>query len=149
MLLPDPKFLLAVLLALIVSTLGSCQYGKHLQKQADDLDTQKTISLGLKAQSDRLVFLQNKLGVALNENAELRQKNSADAAAARSSVTGLQRQLDSARARLRANPASASNQYALALSDVFESCTVEYQRLAEQADGHAADVKLLENSWPK
>lgn len=149
MLFPDPKFIVAVLIALIVSTLGSCQYGKHLQKTADDAEYQHKVSLALKAQADRLVAMQNQLGEALNENAKLRQKNSADAAAARTSVTGLQRQLDVVRSGLRADPAGTGNQYAATLADLLSQCSVEYQQVAEAADGHAADVKFLQDAWPK
>lgn len=149
MLLPDPKILLVFILAFIVSCLGSCEYGKHLQKTSDDLDTQKQITDAVKEKADRLVAMQNQLSGALNENAQLRQRNAADAATARNAVTGLQRQLDSYRTGLRAQPQSASNQQAATIADLFQQCSVEYQQMADTADGHAADVKLLQGSWPK
>lgn len=147
--LPDPKILLFFLVALIVSALGSCQYGMHLQKQADDLDTQKTVTKALEAKSERLIFLQNQLGNAQNENAKLRQKNTADAADARTAVTGLHQQLDGYRSGLRAQSETPGNQYATTIADLLGQCSVEYQQLAEVADGHAADVKLLLDAWPK
>ncbi len=147
--IPDPRIILIVLVAFIVSCLGSCEYGKHLQAVSDENTVLKDQKEALQAKSDKLVATQNQLSEALNENAQLRQKNTADAAAARNAVTGLRTQLNSYRAGLRAQPASAGNQYAITLADVFESCTVEYQQLAEASDGHAGDVKLLQDSWPK
>ena len=147
--MPDAKILLAFLLALIVTSLGSCQYGKHLQKQADDLDVQTNVNTELQKQNDRLVALQDQLGDALDENAKLRQKHAADAAAARAAVTGLRQQLDGYRSGLRAQPESPGNQYAATIADLLGQCSIEYQQLAEQADGHAADVKLLQAAWPK
>lgn len=149
MLIPDPKIILIFLIALIVSALGSCQYGKHLQKQADDLDTQRQISKALQEKTDRLVAIQNQLSGAQNENAKLRQKNAADATAARNAVTGLRAKLDSYRTGLRAQSPSAGNQYAETVAELLSQCSIEYQQLADVADGHAADVKLLQDSWPK
>lgn len=145
----NPSVILGFLVALLVTSLGSCEYGKHLQKQSDDLDYQKSVNQALRAKDERLIFLQNQLGDALNENAKLRQKNSADAAAARNSVTGLRQQLDSYRTGLRSKPQTASTQYASALADILGQCSVEYQQMAEAADGYAADVKLLQDAWPK
>lgn len=145
----NASVILGFLVALMVTNLASCQYGKHLQKQADDLGYQKSVNQALRAKDERLIFLQNQLGVALDENAKLRQKNSADAAAARDSVTGLRQQLDSFRTGLRTQPQTASSQYAATLADILGQCSVEYQQMAEAADGYAADVKLLQDAWPK
>lgn len=38
---------------------------------------------------------------------------------------------------------------AAAIGGLLNQCTERYQRVAEQADGHAADAVRLQKSWPK
>lgn len=45
--------------------------------------------------------------------------------------------------------ASADAQYATALSDISKECIADITTLARQADGHANDVRMMQQSWPK
>lgn len=45
--------------------------------------------------------------------------------------------------------ANADAQYATALSDISKECIADITTLARQADGHANDVRMMQQSWPK
>jgi len=80
----------------------------------------------------------------------------ARAAAAESRAADLRRQsaslrdeLASANARLSTAPDAAVREYAAALNVVFGECQAAYADMAGKAEGHAADVRLLKESWPR
>lgn len=84
------------------------------------------------------------------EKAEQRAKQNADAAAAaRRTADGLRRDLASVPARIAAATDSTAREYAAAASVVLDQCTAEVADLARVADGHAADVRLMLQAWPK
>lgn len=68
--------------------------------------------------------------------------------AARTSGDGLR---DEIAAGLRASEESASacHQHAAAVSGLLGQCEADYRGMATAAQGHAADVMLLLESWPK
>lgn len=117
-------------------------------------DKAKAVQLqaSLKAEADARAIeqaLNQKLQEAQDAHTIQLHQAAVDAAAARSAINGLRNQLNLARAGLRLQPASPANQYAAAYADLLEQCAGEYQRVAEASDGHAADVKLLMEGWPK
>ncbi len=82
--------------------------------------------------------------------AEQRAKTQAAAAAnARADADRLRAQLDGVPARLASATDGAVREYASAASVVFARCVGAYQELAGVADGHAADVRLMQEAWPK
>lgn len=82
--------------------------------------------------------------------AEQRAKTQAAAAAhARADADRLRAQLEGVPARIASATDSAVREYANAASVVFAQCVRSYQELAGQADGHAADVRLMQEAWPK
>ena len=82
--------------------------------------------------------------------AEQRAKTqAANAANARADADGLRAQLDGVPARLASATDGAVREYASAASVVFARCVGAYQELAGVADGHAADVRLMREAWPK
>ena len=82
--------------------------------------------------------------------AEQRAKTQAAAAAnARADADRLRAQLDGVPARVARATDSAVREYASAASVVFARCVGAYQELAGVADGHAADVRLMREAWPK
>lgn len=52
-------------------------------------------------------------------------------------------------ARIATASRAAVDQYAAAATVVFEQCTARYSELAGKADGHANDVQLMQDAWPK
>ena len=82
--------------------------------------------------------------------AEQRAKTqAANAANARADADRLRAQLDGVPARLASATDGAVREYASAASVVFARCVGAYQELAGVADGHAADVRLMREAWPK
>jgi len=82
--------------------------------------------------------------------AEQRAKTqAANAANARADADRLRAQLDGVPARLASATDGAVREYASAASVVFARCVGAYQELAGVADGHAADVRLMQEAWPK
>jgi hypothetical protein len=70
-------------------------------------------------------------------------------AAARAESLGLRDQLGAIRADFTHYTEAAYRERTNTLVDVFGECVAEYQALAERADGHARDVVLFMESWPK
>ena len=73
-------------------------------------------------------------------------------AAARSAdlaASGLSKQLSEANKRLSTAPRQTIIEYTITNSELLESCTAEYRRVAEKADGHAIDVERLREAWPE
>lgn len=78
------------------------------------------------------------------------------AAAAEARAVALRRQsvslrddLAAANARLSIAGVDALREYAAAANAVLGDCQAEYAAMAEKAEGHAADVRLLKESWPQ
>lgn len=145
----NPYIIIGAIVFWLASLVGAYAKGHSDASTAAQVHQSKDVIAALQVKSDRIIELQNQLQGAYDENAKLRHKNAAAAAAARSAAASLRQQLDSYRTRLRAQPKTPDNQYAATIADLFEQCSVEYQQLAEQADGHAGDVKLLLDAWPK
>jgi uncharacterized protein HemX len=87
---------------------------------------------------------------AQNEHTQNIQIARRDADDARSQLDGLQSFLEERRSNnTSSEPATATDKRTAAVGDVLQQCGQAYQELARRADGHAIDVKLLLNAWPK
>lgn len=73
-------------------------------------------------------------------------KRAADAA--RSESRSLRDDLDAAR-EAASQSLAACNQHSTTVGRLLDQCAGEYQGMAETAQGHANDVSLLLNAWPK
>lgn len=73
----------------------------------------------------------------------------AAAAGAAAESDGLRAQLAEARMQLPSATCSSVTRYADTLSQLYEQCQGRLVSLARAADGHAADVRTLLESWPK
>lgn len=84
------------------------------------------------------------LNDARSREADLRR----DVAAASDAANSLRKQAADAARQLASQPTETVVIYATAASELLSECGAEYQRLAEKADGHAADVKTMIEAWP-
>ncbi len=75
-------------------------------------------------------------------------QNKRDADALRAELAGLRGDLAEVPDRIRSASREAVDQYATAATVVFDHCARRYSELAEKAQGHAATVQLLMESWP-
>jgi len=98
---------------------------------------------------DDAIKLQRIKDAAIEKAGQRAKQNAAAAAAARADADSLRAQLDGVPARISRATDSAVREYANASSVVFAECVRSYQALAGVADGHAADVRLMLEAWPK
>jgi hypothetical protein len=84
---------------------------------------------------------------ALIKAQELSQRNAADAASATRELGRLRNELQNRRSALSSATHTSLVEHANTLSDVFEDCIREYTVVARQADGHAADARILFDAW--
>jgi hypothetical protein len=85
---------------------------------------------------------------ALEEANRTAQKNALAATAARTELDRLRRELANRTSIANATCASTRN-YASTLSTVFGECAARLTEVAKDADGHAADSRALQQSWPR
>jgi hypothetical protein len=94
------------------------------------------------------IRLQATKDAALEAAAARNRELSRAAAAARSERDGLRDELAASRVQLPDASCASVREYASTLSEVFGQCTQLLTRVAEQADGHASDSLMLQESWP-
>lgn len=75
-------------------------------------------------------------------------QNKRDADRLRAELDGLRGDIANVPDRIRSATREAVDQYATAATVVFGECAARYSELAEKAQGHAATVQLLMESWP-
>ena len=84
------------------------------------------------------------------ERASIRAATNANAlAAARADLDGLRRDLSDARTRIAAAPVAALREYANTVSDLYGECEAELTETAAKATGHASDVQMILDAFPK
>lgn len=72
----------------------------------------------------------------------------ADAARATDAVRGLRGDIESLQ-RASSDSLTAANNATRVLGDVLQSCTAEYQRVAEDADRATSEALSLRQAWPQ
>ena len=73
----------------------------------------------------------------------------ADAGRASATADGLRRQLASVPTRIATASRAAVDEYANTAGELLGQCTAEYQQVAEAADRHASNERLIHDAWPK
>lgn len=86
---------------------------------------------------------------AVNQNAQTQKQIASDYADNVAIVDSLSDTIDEQTDAFIKAGASADAQYATALSDISKECIADITTLARQADGHANDVRMMQQSWPK
>lgn len=82
--------------------------------------------------------------------AEQRAKTqAANAAVLRTERDGLRAQLAATTVQLPSASCTSVRDYATTLTGLFDQCAGAYQDMAGQASGHAADARLMLESWPQ
>lgn len=76
------------------------------------------------------------------------EKNAAAAATAARAADRLRGDLAALRSRIAAAPRPAVDQYAATAGELLGACAAEYQWMAEQADKHLVNERLLIDAWP-
>lgn len=76
-------------------------------------------------------------------------RNAADAVRARAAADGLREQVRDMPGRIAAASRAAVDEYAATAGELLGACAAEYQYMAEQADRHLANERLLMDAWPR
>lgn len=123
------------------------RYKSEIYKIREE-NTAEKLAAGSKAMQE--YFELQRIKDAAIERAKIREQTSARAAAdAAAHADKLRKQLTAANARITTATREAVNQYATTLGDVFGQCVQEYRSVAEKATGHASDVQLMLDAWPR
>lgn len=143
---------LLALLAVLVSALGLRMVYIHIEDQGYQRAQSEFTAQSLKdSEKARLQeqALQSKVNEANNERTKQEQALSIVVSSNRERTNQLRQQLDTANRNLSKYSSAALIERVSTISDVFEQCTVAFAEMAKTADGHAADLQLMLNSWPK
>lgn len=148
------KFALdALVIALVVGAMafGVHHYNAYQQGIGESRNEAVHVARELAAQQAsraREIQLQKDKDDAVAEAAKNRQALAAVATAAANSGRVLDSTLQAIRAAAPGYSASAAREYAATLATVLNECQTAYRGVAAEADGHAADSLMLQNSWP-
>jgi hypothetical protein len=92
--------------------------------------------------------LQNLKDEALDAANKTAQRNANAATNARAELDRVRRQLASS-VTIGSSTCASTRNYASALSAVFGECATRLTEVAKDADGHAADSRAFQQSWPR
>lgn len=140
----------AVVCGISVAGVSAYAYNKGKQSGMHEVQTlwqseKATLFSLLRATEQRMETQQ----LRAREHAQLREKAfMEDLLAARATSDRLRQQLTNAYAHIPEAPRASVDEYAVTVSQLFEQCTENYRDMAAKADGHANDVRLLQESWP-
>jgi hypothetical protein len=142
-----------VALAALCAAFGGWCYVQgmeHTQADWDAATVAQQAEAAKQEQANRAKESQLKQQVIEAQNAaqERNKENQVAVAAARAESDSLRDQLAATRAKLSSASDDAIRQYAATVSDILSDCAAKYQSMAEAADGHAGDVRLLQEAWP-
>jgi hypothetical protein len=136
-------------LAIGVAT-GWTANGWRLNGKIDHMMAEHTLALAEAGRNAMIesARLQKQKDEALDEANKLAQKNAQAAATARSELDRVRRQLANS-ATISSSTCTSTRDYASTLSTIFGECAARLTEVAKDADGHAADSRTFQNSWPK
>ncbi|HQS64961.1 hypothetical protein [Acidovorax sp.] len=98
---------------------------------------------------DDTIKMQKAKDEAIKAAQDRAKREAANAAAARTERDGLRAQLAATAVQLPSASCTSVRDYATTLTGLFDQCAGAYQDMAGQAQGHAADARLMLESWPK
>jgi hypothetical protein len=144
--------LIAIAISATVSGFGVWRYQSHkYEAQIAEIrleQAQDMAAASAKALED-FTAMQKVKDDAILQAEHRAQINAQAAARAATSADRLRSDLAKASARIQSATREAVAQYAATVTDVFGQCVRRYRSLAEKATGHASDVQLMLDAWPK
>lgn len=153
----NPLAILGLKALAVLAAIGALLWGIH---QLDE--SRQAIGYGrrvaednaelVKAQAaarDKERQLNQRLETAEHEKVQREQDIRRHAAAAADAAGRLRIALDTIKRGVPGDTASAGDQRAGALAELFGDCAERYRGLAEKADRHASDARALSEGWPR
>lgn len=147
--IPAQLLVAAAIAAAAFGTAWTAQ-GWRYDKQISDIHAQQAVAL-VEAQrkaNEATTKLQQQADAAQREHARRLADVRRDADRARSAADRLRNNLTTARATLPDATCGTVREYATTVNELFGECAAAAGRLAEAADGHAADALMLQQAWP-
>jgi len=86
---------------------------------------------------------------AVNQNAQTQKQIAHEYANTSAIVDSLSDTIDKNNAAYLKASADARAKYTIALSNVSKDCISEITQLSRIADGHVADIRMMQQAWPK
>lgn len=86
---------------------------------------------------------------AVNQNTQTQKQIASDYADNVAIVDSLSGTIDKNNAAFIKASADARTQYTVALSNVSKDCIGQISELSRIADGHVADIRMMQQAWPK
>ena len=123
------------------------RYGKKIA----DTAAQHAIALASANQKalDDTIRMQRTTDDAIKAAQDRAKREAANAAAARTERDGLRAQLAATTVQLPSASCTSVREYGTAITGLFDQCAGAYQDMAGKAQGHAATVRLMLESWPQ
>lgn len=145
------KALIAALVAAFLFGAGCVTQGWRMSGQIAQLKQThaEQNSRHAAATLHRYTEMERQKDEAIQAHARLAAENKLAADAAKLVADGLRGDLARVPGRTATASREAVDEYAATVSEVLGACTAEYQYMAEQADGHAADARLMQDAWLK
>lgn len=144
--------------AIAAAVSGALAFGGawHVQgwrygKQISDTAAQHAIALASANQKalDDTIKMQRTKDDAIKAAEQRAKTQAANAAVLRTERDGLRAQLAAAAVQLPSASCTSVRDYATTLTGLFDQCAGAYQDMAGKAQGHAATVRLMLESWPQ
>lgn len=146
---------LMALVALAASLIGACAGWKvqswRLGAKLESMQTEFTRTLAeaeRKAQEQER-RLNTQIQEARDAAAKREQNFRRDGDALRAELNWLRVESTDASRELPTLAPAAANGRAATAFQLFERCTVEYEKMARHAQGHANDTLMLQEAWPR
>lgn len=119
--------------------------------QIADIQAQHATALARANQKalDDTIKMQRTKDEAIAKAEQRAKTQAANAAVLRSERDGLRAQLSATTVQLPSASCTSVREYAAAINGLFDQCAGAYQDMAGQAQGHAADSRLMLEAWPK
>jgi hypothetical protein len=141
------------LLAVVVALIAGAKYAEHKAEQRGYSRAMADIAkvaakAAEKARETERTNAQKQKG-AQDAQAKRNQTLQAALADARRERDSLRDDLDSRGRALPQDSGAACTEYATTLSGLLNQCAADFESMAGKAQGHANDLKLMVESWPR
>jgi ABC-type transporter Mla subunit MlaD len=137
---------------------GALAFGAGLQTQAwryeaqiADIHAQHAAAIASANQKalDDTIKMQRTKDDAIKAAEQRAKTQAANAAVLRTERDGLRAQLAATTVQLPSASCASVRDYATTITGLFDQCAGAFEGMAGKAQGHAADARLMLESWPK
>ena len=145
------KTLVGLAICLVCFLAGWLVNGWRFEVRISDIKTEHAAQVAINASNalERYETMERTKDEAIKAAQERETQFKADAGRASATADGLRKQLASVPTRIATASRAAVDEYANTAGELLGQCTAEYQQVAEAADRHASNERLIQEAWPK